>query len=147
VAVYASGRIGKVVPDSKESPETFLSPGGSLYDEGMCLPGLMLCFEFDWFGVFFGRADNQMHQTKDSADGSHNHTSVINHIHPTRESAVVQRELVNLTSISERTFQGSLALQDILVLHRSWPLFDNPLPRLRGVGGWGPRMATRQIRT
>jgi hypothetical protein len=56
VAVYASSRRGKVVPDSNELSETFLSSGGSLYDEGICLARLRVGFEFPWLGGFFGRA-------------------------------------------------------------------------------------------
>jgi hypothetical protein len=59
VAVYASGRIGNVVPDSNESLETFLSSGGSLYEEGLCLPRLGPGFEFVWLEGFFGRADDE----------------------------------------------------------------------------------------
>lgn len=65
VAVYASGRMGNVVPDSNESLETLLSSGGSLYDEGICLPGLMLGFEVVWTGGFFGRASGSVCQMKE----------------------------------------------------------------------------------
>lgn len=47
VAVYASGRIGNVVPDSNESLDTFLSPG-PLYDDGICLAELRDGFEVVW---------------------------------------------------------------------------------------------------
>ena len=45
VAVYASGRMGNVAPDSNESLETLLPSGRSLYDEGICLPRLTLGFD------------------------------------------------------------------------------------------------------
>jgi len=60
VAAYASGRRGNVAPDANESPETFLSSSGSLYDEGMYLEGLRLGFEFVWPGGFLGRADGRL---------------------------------------------------------------------------------------
>lgn len=56
VAVYASGRMGNVAPDSNESLDTLLSPGGSLYDEGTRLVEPRLGFDFVWVGDFFGRA-------------------------------------------------------------------------------------------
>lgn len=56
VAVCASGRMGNVTPDSNESRETFLSSGGSLYDEGICLARLRLGFELPLLEGFFGRA-------------------------------------------------------------------------------------------
>lgn len=63
VALCASGRMGNVVPDSNEPPESFLPSGGSLYDEGIFLPRLRV--GFDRLGVFFGRADVQFYQAKE----------------------------------------------------------------------------------
>lgn len=60
VAEYASGRRGNVTPDSKEFCETFLSSGGSLYDEGICLLRLGPDFEFLWPDGLFGRARGSM---------------------------------------------------------------------------------------
>lgn len=56
VAVYASRRRGNVAPDSNESCETFLSSGGSLYDEGIFLARLRPGFDLPWPEGFFGRA-------------------------------------------------------------------------------------------